>query len=227
MIGASRDGKTCTFAGELPAATTAFVDLDWISRGTRTEPVHALMVSDRELRYGETSLPPGRSRDPEREALLRLSIVARRAVSVIESLRDGSVAVVGDGLVAATARAILGRRLGDGEIDPGGLAAAIDFTGRSSGIEAAMRLVAPLGIVVLAGVRNEPTIPVNMYRDAHVRGLHVIGVEPLLAGSDDETMPESIACGSAVPRATVAASGIVPLAPWYSFNAGTFAPHEL
>jgi threonine dehydrogenase-like Zn-dependent dehydrogenase len=83
------------------------------------------------------------------------------------------VAVVGAGGLARAVRHRLGERASVGGERP---AAIVETSGTRDGIEAALRDVADLGTVVLAGPRPAEPFALDFYADLHVRGLTVMGI---------------------------------------------------
>lgn len=107
--------------------------------------------------------------------------------SVVRSV-GGPIAVVGDGPVADEVRAAVAnppgiwppRRNGSGNPTGRGTrpAAVIELTGTGAGIAEALALVDDLDTVVLAGPLPETGVVLDLYADAHVRGLRIVGVDP-------------------------------------------------
>ena len=84
----------------------------------------------------------------------------------------GPVEVVGDGALARALRT----RLGDArDARP---AAIVETSGDGQAIQEALRRVAPLGTVVLAGPPPAGPVALDLYADLHVRGLTLVGVPP-------------------------------------------------
>jgi threonine dehydrogenase-like Zn-dependent dehydrogenase len=84
------------------------------------------------------------------------------------------VDVLGGGELAEALRSRLGARAA-GESQPG---AVIETTGDPESIAAALRTVADLGTVVLAGPPPAGDAPLDLYADLHVRGLTLVGLAP-------------------------------------------------
>jgi threonine dehydrogenase-like Zn-dependent dehydrogenase len=85
----------------------------------------------------------------------------------------GPVEVLGETGLADAVRVRLAETQGPRGGRP---AAVIDTTGEPRHIEAALRRVADLGTVVLAGPLPSGPVQLDLYADLHVRGLTVIGV---------------------------------------------------
>lgn len=84
----------------------------------------------------------------------------------------GAVEVVGEGGLARTLR----RRLGLGAPDPlVRPSAIIETTGDHDAVQQALRRVADLGTVVLAGPPPAAAVALDLYADLHVRGLTLVG----------------------------------------------------
>jgi threonine dehydrogenase-like Zn-dependent dehydrogenase len=83
------------------------------------------------------------------------------------------VEVIGDNPLARAVRAGLGERGGGGEEAP---PAIVETSGDAQELVAALRRVADLGTVVLAGPVLDDPLPLDLYADVHVRGLTVVGV---------------------------------------------------
>ena len=92
----------------------------------------------------------------------------REALAGIEADR---VRVDGDGARADELRAQLAAQ------SPGGdhPLAIVETTGTPAGLRAACEQVADRGLVLLAGESGEP-VDIDLYREAHRRGLELIGI---------------------------------------------------
>jgi len=84
----------------------------------------------------------------------------------------GPVEVVGDGPLARALRARLKLRAGGAGQRP---VAVIETTGGVLAVQDALRRVADLGTVVLAGPPPPDPVALDMYADLHVRGLTLVG----------------------------------------------------
>jgi threonine dehydrogenase-like Zn-dependent dehydrogenase len=83
----------------------------------------------------------------------------------------GSVEVLGDGPLAKALRARLKLRAGGGRRP----VAVIETTGDVRAVQDALRRVADLGTVVLAGPPPPDPVALDLYADLHVRGLTLVG----------------------------------------------------
>jgi len=103
-------------------------------------------------------------------------------VDVLAALPAGSnpVEVVGDSALARAVRSRLAERDTSGADRP---AAVVETTGDPVRIEEAIRRVADLGTVVLAGPVQPAADPLDLYSDLHLRGLTVVAI----ASGDDRT----------------------------------------
>lgn len=97
---------------------------------------------------------------------------AERIAAVLADM-DGPVEVVGRSALAEQVRGLLGTRLQDVGDPP---RAVVETTGEPAALVAALRRVATLGTVVVAG--PQPTTPpaLDLYVDVHLRSLVVVGV---------------------------------------------------
>jgi threonine dehydrogenase-like Zn-dependent dehydrogenase len=100
----------------------------------------------------------------------------REAEAVELALAAGPewVEVLGGGELAESLRSRLGARAA-GHSRPG---AVIETTGDSEAIAHALRTVADLGTVVLAGPPPAGGAALDLYADLHVRGLTLVGLAP-------------------------------------------------
>ena len=100
-----------------------------------------------------------------------------RDAAVLDAVADSPrpIEVVGDGAVATRLRASLGLTGSATEEPPGTI---IETTGAVDSLRDALARVANLGTIVLAGPC--PAIgALDLHDDLHVRGITVVGVEPL------------------------------------------------
>lgn len=116
--------------------------------------------------------------DPDAAAALILLALAHEAASAVEGLPQGSVEVVGSGLIARRVRALVGGVTGATVERPRAL---VEVTGDPEATVNATRRVADLGTVVLAGEALGRRTEMNLYADVHLRGLTLTGVGPPLA----------------------------------------------
>lgn len=85
----------------------------------------------------------------------------------------GPVEVLGDGPLARALRARLKSRAGGAGRRP---VAVIETTGDVRVVQDALRRVADLGTVVLAGPPPPDPVALDLYADLHVRGLTLVGI---------------------------------------------------
>lgn len=199
--------------GGVDDGAEAYVDADWIRLG-RHAP--ALVVSaDGALSFGGRVLAPRRRGDAARSVLAGLIQQALERVALIE----GPVEVTGSGVVAQGVRLKLGpRNAVRMETAP---AAVVDTTGAPATIAGALGRLRQLGTLVLAGEPLDRDFTLDLYPDVHVRGLHVVGVETLLAG--DVLGPEPDPELDELLDRTLAHATLGELldvrAPWYCITA--------
>jgi threonine dehydrogenase-like Zn-dependent dehydrogenase len=106
-----------------------------------------------------------------------------RAAELASWFKEGErVEVLGTGEFADQLRTALGERCAVRETDlrP---AVIVELTGRAQSVADALRRVADLGTVVLAGPAQPAPVQLDLYSDVHVRSLTVIGVS--LSGSSE------------------------------------------
>jgi threonine dehydrogenase-like Zn-dependent dehydrogenase len=148
--------------------------------------------------------------DSDTAATLVLLAVAQAAAGAVEGVSADSIEVVGSGLIALQARALLGGRFGLSTEQP---RAIVDTTGDPEVIVDATRRIAALGTVVLAGEGLGRKAEMNLYPDVHVRGLTLVGVRPAsqdalsAANNADDTLVAScrealvgVVAGTPLPR---------------------------
>jgi threonine dehydrogenase-like Zn-dependent dehydrogenase len=97
---------------------------------------------------------------------------AAEAAEVALAAGPGWVDVLGDGDLAESIRTRLGTRAA-GESKPG---AVVKTSGEPDAIADALKRVADLGTVVLAGPPPADAGTLDLYADLHVRGLTVVGI---------------------------------------------------
>jgi threonine dehydrogenase-like Zn-dependent dehydrogenase len=124
------------------------------------------------------------------------------------------VHVVGTGAVAYVVRhRHAARRDEQGRPD-----VVVDLTGDPEVIRDAVRTVADLGTVVLAGSAMPPSLDLDTYPDLHVRGLRLVGVP--MATAADQPLTAPCAEESPGPPAEVGLGVPVPAgARWYRISA--------
>jgi hypothetical protein len=170
---------TRSLAGALPEGATAYVDADWIPRSVGEVP--ALVADAEGIRWNDGPAAPLSGASPDVAAAPALREVAAEAVSRVPD-EVARVKILGDGLVAAEARRLLGARASGGGAPDERPSCVLDATGDPDTILAALKDLADLGTLVAAGPLGDRALPVNLYSDIHLRGLKVIGVAPPLAG---------------------------------------------
>ncbi len=150
--------------------------------------------------------------DSDTAATLVLLAVAQAAAGAVEGVSADSIEVVGSGLIALQARALLGGRFGlSTPLEQP--RAIVDTTGDPEVIVDATRRIAALGTVVLAGEGLGRKAEMNLYPDVHVRGLTLVGVRPAsqdalsAANNADDTLVAScrdalvgVVAGTPLPR---------------------------
>jgi hypothetical protein len=188
----------------------AYVDREWL-RATAGRETPALLVAGGSIRYEGQSRPLPPRVEPD---LAAFRVIAQLAEAAIEALRpiEGEVEVIGSGLVAACVR----RALPDGSAPSsvGRPRAIVDTTGDGETIEEAMQRLDDSGVIVLAGEAAEPSLKLNLYPDAHGRGLRLIGVGPRVSRLDDAF--EEAHAGLPFEPVEVAPGGtLAPPALWY------------
>jgi threonine dehydrogenase-like Zn-dependent dehydrogenase len=93
---------------------------------------------------------------------------------LIATLQDAArpLEIVGDGSLARRLRERLGGDVGDAP------ATIVETTGTEASLRSALTRVAKLGTVVLVGPPPVEDPALDLYVDAHARGLTIIGVAP-------------------------------------------------
>lgn len=186
---------------ELPRGAVAYIDGDWLWSAPSAE-VPALVLH-----------PAGA--DPNTRAAQALARVARESVAhVLAEGRSGVVDVTGAGLVATIARLLLGERLSAHGPEAPRPDAVIESTGDPRRIDAAIRGVADLGLVVLAGESIGRRLDLDLYPDVHVRGLELLGVAAAHV-SDLQDEAEPLPVPVPAPTEIPVGSQVPPSAVWY------------
>lgn len=160
MIEALVERDAVVFTGLPSAGCVAYVDADWLP-GRGADAVASLDVSA----DGPRS---------DRAAANGIVAAAVRAAAPLGTTRSDSIEVVGTGAVAAVLRALLGVP----ETMPERPAAIVDATAEGELLEGALARVADLGTLVLAGATRSQEMSLDLYPDAHVRGITIVGVPP-------------------------------------------------
>lgn len=148
--------ETVVFVGPLDAGHVAYVDADSLP-GRGEAEIEALVVPEGTTIDDRGARALGALSAPVREALASLT---------------GRLEVVGEGAVA---RCIRAERSAQGSVEdvPDVI---VDLTGDPEAISAALRRLADLGTLVLAGDSGARPVDLDFYPDVHVRGLRLVGV---------------------------------------------------
>jgi threonine dehydrogenase-like Zn-dependent dehydrogenase len=197
-----RDADGVVLEATLPPGHVAFVDGDAVDHSP-CGPVEAIVVAG-----GEAA--PGRAAHAFAEA-------ARHVVDLLRERPAGPVEVAGNGLLAHLIRTSLGvpASAGPAEEPP---AAIVDTSGSPTQISDALRRLAELGILVLAGQSRARDLTLNLYTDLHRRSLTVVGA-PAPAVNGNGTVPEdwqaALDRAQGGPRRVSAGARVPPGASWY------------
>lgn len=174
MIRAVAEGSRATLEAELEPGARAYVDADWIPReGSAELPV---------------ILAAGLA-----EASAVFGGIVDQAMDALAGIPADAVALTGRGVVAAELR----RRLGIASSPPEP-SAIVETTGDPGVIEDATRRLANFGTLVLAGEPGGRTLDLDLYRDVHVRGLRVVGIERTPTPSPT-SLPDPVAVHTGEP----------------------------
>jgi hypothetical protein len=186
-----RDGDGVVLEATLPPGHVAFVDGDAVDHSP-CGPVEAIVVAG-----GEAA--------PQRAAQA-FTDAARHVLDLLRERPVGPVEVAGNGLLAHLIRASLDvQAAAPGEVPP---AAIVDTSGDPPRISDALRRLAELGILVLAGQSRARDLTLNLYTDLHRRSLTVVGAPaPALNGNGTVAQdgrpaldgPTRVAAGARVP----------------------------
>ena len=176
----------------LPSTSVAYVDADWLRSATDAE-IPSLVLD-----------PVGV--DPDARAARAFATVARECVG--HTIGLSPIHVTGTGVVATMTRTLLEGRLAPTAAEAERPRAVIETTGDPEAVLEATRIVADLGVVVLAGESSGGQIDLDLYPDVHVRGLELVGVTPArISDGTDEAPPVppalQVTVGSPLPRAGV------------------------
>jgi threonine dehydrogenase-like Zn-dependent dehydrogenase len=197
MITATVAETSVRFEFVLDEGEVAFVDADWLPAAGRTA-VAAITISS------------GDDHQPVEIARGQLAATAGAAVAGLKNhdVDLASIHVPGRGAVADEVRRRLGLEVGPPTETPARPRVWIETSGAPEALETALAGVADLGTVVLTAPAREPTIAIDLYRDIHLRGLHLhaVGTEPTDAGEEHSSLPDPI---------PVTPGQTVPLRGWY------------
>lgn len=203
MITLTVDGAGARLSG-VPESGTAYVDADWVRPGV-PGPLPALLVDGTAVAWSDGPAPgvPGAGDADSVAAAVWGDWADRAGAPLVGAER---VEVTGHGLLAARVRAHHPPAAPRRGARPD---AVVETTGDPEVVVLAMGRLATAGVLVLAGEPLGRRLDVNLYKDVHVRGLRVIGVDRPRAG--DARPADGVA-----PR-PVAVAPDAPLAPgaWY------------
>jgi hypothetical protein len=165
---------------DLPRGSVAYIDADWLPANPGEVP--SLVATDGALtwRGGPAVHVPG-GLDADTAAIFALLALAQAAVRAKVCDSD-STEVIGKGLVARQVRSLLGKDWQEAArvSSPEKPAAIVDTTGDPSALVDAMRRLVDLGTLVLVGESLGRRAQMNLYADAHLRGLTLVGIPPPL-----------------------------------------------
>jgi hypothetical protein len=148
--------------------------------------------------------------DAARRAAEEFVATAVRAVAAVDGVPDGTVELIGGGLLARLVDRLLPARLGSERPQ-----AAIEATGSKSNVERAIRNVEVLGTVVLAAPITARVVPVASYADIHLRGRTVVGVP---WATDPQEVPTTLVDWALDCLVNATGGESPPPAPWYRFD---------
>jgi threonine dehydrogenase-like Zn-dependent dehydrogenase len=135
---------------------------------------------------------------------------AVRAVTAVDGVPNGTVAVIGEGLLARLVERLLPASFGSEHPQ-----AVIEATGSKSNVKRAIRSVDALGTVVLAAPITARVVPVASYADIHLRSRTVIG---LPWSVDPPDAPATLVDWALDCLANTGDGECPPPAPWYRFD---------
>jgi threonine dehydrogenase-like Zn-dependent dehydrogenase len=197
-----RDADGVVLEATLPPGHVAFVDGDAVDHSP-SGPVQAIVVA------GGEAAP--------RRAAHAFADAARHVLDLLAERPVGPVEVAGNGLLAHLIRTSLGdpAAAGPGEAPP---AAIVDTSGSPTRITDALRRLAELGILVLAGQSHGHDLILNLYTDLHRRSLTVVGA-PAPAVNGNGAVPEEtrrfLDQAQRGPRRITPGTRVPPGASWY------------
>jgi hypothetical protein len=170
MITATVTESDVRFEFVLDEGEVAFVDADWLPALGRGS-VAAVTVGPDHVRWADQPLgATGDGREPIGLARSLLVATAREVVGRVGTGKPWEVHVPGRGATAAEIRRRLGLALAEAPSQP---RIWVETTGDASALVTALGGVMDLGTVVLAAPARQPTIAIDLYRDVHLRGLHL------------------------------------------------------
>ena len=150
------------------------------------------------------------SPDAARRAAEEFVATAVRAVAAVDGVPDGTVAVIGEGLLARLVERLLPASLGSEQPQ-----AVIEATGSKSNVKWAIRSVDALGTVVLAAPIAARVVPVASYPDIHLRSRTVIG---LPWSVDPRDAPATLVDWALDCLVDTGDGESPPPAPWYRYD---------
>ena len=150
------------------------------------------------------------SPDAAHRAAEEFVATAVRAVAAVDAVPDGTVAVIGEGLLARLVERLLPASLGSGQPQ-----AVIEATGSKSNVKRAIRSVDALGTVVLAAPIGARVVPVASYPDIHLRSRTVIG---LPWSVDRRDAPATLVDWALECLVSTGEGESPPPAPWYRYD---------
>lgn len=164
--------------------TAVLVDADWLRSDG---PAAAFTTGENRLELPDGTMLDTRDESSEAVAIAVLASLAGRAAGLARAV-GGDVWVEGNGLLARFTRILLGID----DVEPERPRVIVDTIGSADSIAAALSRVADLGMVILAAP-TESTVALDLYPDAHRRGLTIAGV-PLLerAGRSPAPAPDAL-----------------------------------
>jgi hypothetical protein len=195
-----RDDGGVVLEATLPSGHVAFVDGDAVDHSP-SGPVEAIVLAGDEA--------------ARRRAAHAFASAARHVVDLLRERPAGPVEVPGSGLLAHLIRSSLGSPAATGttEVPP---AAIVDTSGSPALITDALRRLAELGILVLAGQSRGRDLTLNLYTDLHRRSLTIAGAPaPALNGPPPEGWRLVLDPAQGEPRRVAAGTRVPPGATWY------------
>jgi len=150
------------------------------------------------------------------DRLAAAEFVAMARVTATAAPDTGSVAVIGDGLLAYLLKRMLPVGAAEAQAEA---RIVIDTTGSSANIKTAAARLPRHGHLVLAAPPRDTEIDLATYRDLHVRGLTLAGVgwvsAPAAVSKDDAAITEALQLLVRIPVGQPMADGGV----WYAVSA--------
>jgi hypothetical protein len=154
---------------------SAYVDADWIPSEASVPAVSLLRGLDGTLTHGGLTLTAPSDISADQAAAAVLEAVVRSVVEIAAACGGETVEVVGRGIIAARVRSVVNAAPGTGPVD-----IVIDTTGDPVSITMMLTRLRDDGALILAG--RSQRMSIDLYRDVHRRGLHLIGAPNPLDG---------------------------------------------